>query len=77
MFLLPVTVYSSHEERRAAGYPSLPIRELLSPPCVKMMTMATRAKFTTITYSFLVDPAKIKLFVSRDFQVKTRIKGVF
>lgn len=77
IFLLPVTVFPSHEERIAAGFPSLPIRELLSPPCVQMMTIAIRAKFTAIVRGFPVGPVKIKLRVSRDFQVKTSVKSHF
>lgn len=39
-----VWVFSYYGERIVVGNPSLPIRELLSPPCVQMMTMATKLR---------------------------------
>lgn len=39
-----VRVFSYYGERIVVGNPSLPIRELLSPPCVQMMTMATKLR---------------------------------
>lgn len=45
IFLLSVSVFPSHWRGIAVGYPSLPIQELLSPPCVQMMTMAASVKF--------------------------------
>lgn len=36
--------FSYYGERIVVGNPSLPIRELLSPPCVQMMTMATKLR---------------------------------
>lgn len=37
-----VAFFSYYRERIVVGNPFLPIRELLSPPCVQMMTMATK-----------------------------------
>lgn len=38
-----VCFFSYYGERIVVGNPFLPIRELLSPPCVQMMTMATKS----------------------------------
>lgn len=49
-FLLWVSVFPRHTQRIAVGNPSLPTPELLSPPCVWMMTMvSTSVKFTATT----------------------------
>lgn len=39
-----VGFFSYYGERIVVGNPFLPIRELLSPPCVQMMTMATKLR---------------------------------
>lgn len=42
LFLCVWLFFSYYRERIVVGNPFLPIRELLSPPCVQMMTMATK-----------------------------------
>lgn len=47
-----VWFFSYYGERIVVGNPFLPIRELLSPPCVQMMTMATKLSHKNNKHNF-------------------------
>lgn len=52
LFLCACVFFSYYGDRIVVGNPFLPIRELLSPPCVQMMTMATKLVRKNNEYNF-------------------------
>lgn len=77
-----VSVFPPHRQRIAVGDPSLPIQELLSPPCVRMMTKAQGVKFTTVKLQLPPSTIKINLLVGKAFCknrycTKATLKGMF
>lgn len=77
-----VSVFPPHRQRIAVGDPSLPIQELLSPPCVRMMTKAQGVKFTTVKLQLPTSTIKINLLVGKAFCknrycTKATLKGMF
>lgn len=58
-----VWFFCYYGERIVVGNPFLPIRELLSPPCVQMMTMATKLGRKSKEHNFREGLIKIKHYI--------------